>query len=56
MNYEARAEVRRSGDFLNAVVIAKRAGRRSADLARWKAEKSIFAKAKGGRTSESPAG
>ena len=42
MNYEARAEVLRNGDFLNAVVIARRVGRRSADLARWKTEKSIF--------------
>lgn len=49
MNYEARAEVLRSGDFLNAVVIAKRAGRRSGDLARWKAEKSIFAIRERGR-------
>jgi len=28
MNYEARAEVLRSGDFLNAVVIAKRSARK----------------------------
>lgn len=49
MNYEARAEVLRSGDFLNAAVIAKRAGRRSADLSMWKAEKSIFAIRERGR-------
>ena len=43
MEYEARAEVLRSGDFLNAAGIAKRAGRGSVELARWKAEKTIFA-------------
>lgn len=49
MNYEARAEVLRSGEFLNAVAIAKRAGRRSVVLSRWKAEKSIFAIRERGR-------
>ena len=49
MNYEARAEVLRSGYFLKAVVIAKKAGRSTADLSRWKAEKSIFAICERGR-------
>lgn len=49
MNYEARSEVLRSGDFVKAVVIAKKADRRSADLARWKTEKSIFAIRERGR-------
>jgi hypothetical protein len=49
MNYEAHAEVLRSGDFLKAAVIAKRAGCRSVELARWKAEKSIFAIRERGR-------
>ncbi len=43
MEYEARAEVLRSGDFLNAARIGEKAGRRSVELARWKAKKSIFA-------------